>query len=182
MAKLAKLCDDSENKDTPKLPYLSPDEEPSVENFLTTLVLILRVLGLNIFETRSGSRTETPDKMSHSKMFFLKAKDVKARAYRDSDAFVVLADSQAVLREAPHVSEGIIAHRKSLQDNGVLILNAEKDRFLFSQNYRFTSPTAAAQAVLGGSYDGRLLWKDEHSKSIKVLEAEAAGATENMTR
>lgn len=173
MAKLAKRCDLDENKNAPKQPNLSKSDQASAENFLTKLVFVLRVLGLNIFETPSISSNGTSGEKSAKKMLFLTSKGVTAKAYQDSGAFVVLANSEAVLREVASASEGIIAHRKSLQAKGVL--KVEDDHFLFSQDYEFSSPSAAAQVVLGRAAGGPIEWKNEQGKTLKELEVEAAG-------
>ena len=52
MAKLAGRCD-LENIVEPKPPPLARPDEETVADFLTKLLFILRVLQLNIFETRS---------------------------------------------------------------------------------------------------------------------------------
>jgi hypothetical protein len=176
MAKLAKRCNLDEHKNSPKQPNLSKSDQASAENFLTKLVFVLRVLGLKIFETPSILSTGEPGEKSTQKLFFLTSKGVTAKAHRDSRAFVVLANSKAVLKEVPSASESIIALRKALQAKGVL--KVENDRLLFSQDYEFGSPSAAAQVVVGGAADGRILWKNEEGKTIKELEAEAARAIE----
>ena len=112
-------------------------------------------------------------------MLHLTAKGVTAHACQDSVVFIVRANSQAVMREVPHASESIIENRKSLQAKG--ILKVENDHLLFSQDFEFHSPSAAAQVVIGGKADGRILWKNEQGKTIKALEAEAASSTKNTT-
>jgi len=178
MAKLAKSCD-LENNQEPMPPALAIADEALVANFLTKLLFVLRVLGLNIFETPSISSIGGSGEKDAKKMFSLKTKKVTAKARRDSGRFIVLANSEAVLREVDSASYGIIALRKTLQAKGVL--KVANDRCLFTQDWAFSSPSAAAQAVVGGPADGRILWKNELGKSIKVLEAEAAGSTENIT-
>jgi hypothetical protein len=90
---------------------------------------------------------------------------------------VVLAKSEAVFEIAPHALDGgIDILRKSLESQG--ILKAENGHLVFTKNYTFSSPSAAAGVIIGGSADGRLQWKNEQGKSIKDLEVEAAGALE----
>ena len=62
---------------------------------------------------------------------------------------------------------------KQLVANGVLA--EEKGRYRFTQDYTFSSPSLAAQVVLGRSANGRTEWKDPTGKTLKALqEAEAA--------
>jgi hypothetical protein len=166
MAKAANLCVLDQN--TPQPPTLYKAVESYAENFLTQLIFVLRVLGVNIFEV---SPTAAEEK-SGAKMFFLKSKDVKAKGYQNAGEFVVLANSKAVLQIAPHALAGRIdIFRKSLESQG--ILKVENGRLIFTQNYSFSSPSAAAGVIIGGEADGRLQWKNEQGKSIKDLEVEA---------
>ena len=84
---------------------------------------------------------------------------------------MVLAGSEAVSETATHASEGIIAFRKSLESKGVL--KAENGRLIFTQDYPFSSPSAAAQVILGRAANGRIEWINDKGKSIKDLEVEA---------
>ena len=166
MAKAANLCVLDQN--TPQPPTLYKAVESYAENFLTQLIFVLRVLGVNIFEV---SPTAAEEK-SGAKMFFLKSKDVKAKRYQNAGEFVVLANSKAVLQIAPHALAGRIdIFRKSLESQR--ILKVENGRLIFTQNYSFSSPSAAAGVIIGGEADGRLQWKNEQGKSIKDLEVEA---------
>jgi hypothetical protein len=171
MARRAKRCD-LLNVDDPKLPTLSISEVAMVEGFLSKLLFVLRVLGLNIFEVPPT----TPEEKSDAEMFFINSKGVAAKGYRHSGVFVVLAGSEAVLQTATHASEGIIAFRKSLETKGVL--KVDNNRLIFTQDYEFSSPSAAAQVVLGRAANGLIEWENAKGKSIKDLEVEAAGTIE----
>ena len=171
MAKLAKLCDDSENIAMPKLPTLSTQGVQLVEDFLPKLLCVLHALGLNIFVTPSIPNDGASGEKIAQKMFFSSSKKVAAKGYQSSGVFVVLAGSEAVLQTAAHASEGMIAFRKSLESKGVL--KAENGRLIFSQDYPFGFPSAAAQVILGRSANGRIEWINDKGKSIKDLEVEA---------
>jgi hypothetical protein len=63
--------------------------------------------------------------------------------------------------------------RRSLVDNGVL--RAERDRYVFTQDYLFASPSTAAGVVVGRSANGRIEWQTKEGRTLKaVQEAEAA--------
>jgi hypothetical protein len=171
MAEAAKRCD-LETKNTPKLPNLSKSDVEMVEKFLTQLLFVLRVLGVNIFEMP----TVTPEDKSSTELFYSKFKGVVAKGYRHSGVFVILANSEAKSETAAHASDGIIAFRKSLETKGVL--KVDNNRLIFTQDYEFSSPSAAAQVVLGRAANGLIEWINEKGKSIKDLEVEAAGTNE----
>jgi len=165
LAKMAKRCKLDQN--TPQLPTLSKSDLASVENYLTKLRFVLRVLGLNIFDKPDISTTEVSSQEAPSNLLFLK----NAKGCFVSGKFVVLAKSEVALQTVAQASEGIIARRKSLEASGVL--KAENGSLVFSQDYEFNSPSTAAEVVLGRSANGRIEWKNDQGKSIKVLDAEA---------
>lgn len=45
------------------------------------------------------------------------------------------------------------------------------DHLQFTRDAEFTSPSAAATVIHGGSANGLLSWKDKSGKTLKVLEA-----------
>ena len=55
------------------------------------------------------------------------------------------------------------------------MLRAEGDRYVFTQDYLFASPSTAAGVVLGRSANGRIEWQTKDGKTLKaVQELEAA--------
>ncbi len=58
--------------------------------------------------------------------------------------------------------------RKQLLEREVLV--AEGDQLVFTQDFRFASPSTAAGVVVGGSANGRLAWKDERGRTLKELQ------------
>jgi len=85
--------------------------------------------------------------------------------------FVVLEGSQAVLKEraSAHSYPYILAIRKKLIQDGTLIRNGE--HYKFTRDSEFSSPSAAASVVHGGSANGLLAWKSKGGKALKELEA-----------
>lgn len=65
-------------------------------------------------------------------------------------------------------ARGVAVLRDDLIQNGVL--SAEGEAFRFTQDYAFSSPSAASDLVLGGSTNGRPLWKDGAGKTLKSLQ------------
>jgi hypothetical protein len=65
----------------------------------------------------------------------------------------------------------VVAQRKQLIADGTLI---EKDGFLlFTKDAEFSSPSAAAAVIHGGSANGLIAWKTADGKSLKQLDEEA---------
>jgi hypothetical protein len=62
-----------------------------------------------------------------------------------------------------------VSTRRNLIEEGALV---KEGSFLrFSRDCEFTSPSAAATVVHGGSANGLLAWKDKSGKTLKELEA-----------
>ena len=78
---------------------------------------------------------------------------------------------QAAGQVAPSMAEhlpGMLAKRQELIDLGVLAQQAND--FVFTKDYAFSSPSTAACVVLGLSANGRLEWKEEKGRALKVLQ------------
>ena len=74
-----------------------------------------------------------------------------------SGEFVVTEGSKARARTTPTVPKGTVALRETLLVKGVL--RRDGDFQVFTSSYSFSSPSAAASAVIGASANGRFLWK-----------------------
>lgn len=100
-------------------------------------------------------------------------KGLVARALQESNGFVVLKGSQAVLNDRPSAERYQYANvlREKLLQQGVLV---RKTDFLeFIKDTEFTSPSAAAAVVKGGNTNGLTAWKTEDGRTLKELEAVA---------
>ena len=98
-------------------------------------------------------------------------KGLKAIGHLTPTGFVVLKGSQAVLKEraSAHQYPSTIASRKRLIEDGTLI--EEGGHLTFTRDSEFSSPSAAATVVHGGSANGLLAWKSDRGKTLKELEA-----------
>jgi hypothetical protein len=82
----------------------------------------------------------------------------------------VLKDSTAVLeeRQAAHKWPASIALRKRLFADGTLIRSG--DFYVFTKDVEFSSPSAAAAVVQGGSANGLIEWKTHDGKVLRDLD------------
>jgi Domain of unknown function (DUF4357) len=85
--------------------------------------------------------------------------------------FVVLRGSQAVLREraSAHQYPYTLASRNRLIEDQTLAQDG--DHLRFTRDTEFSSPSAAATVIHGGSANGLLAWKTTTGKTLKELEA-----------
>jgi len=101
---------------------------------------------------------------------FCRMKGAEARGHRTPDGFVVLQDSTAVLQERqsakkwPHA----VALRNKLIADGTLV---QKDDFYrFTRDVEFSSPSAAASVIEGGSANRLMEWRTKDGQFLKELD------------
>ncbi|WP_196599394.1 DUF4357 domain-containing protein [Pectinatus frisingensis] len=95
---------------------------------------------------------------------FLKAKGIIAHGHLNkNNSITVYADSQVRFDKKPS-NEALREKRDEYLEQEILI---NKDgKYLFSQDFTFKTPSAAADFILGGSNNGWLYWKDSNGISI----------------
>jgi len=80
---------------------------------------------------------------------------------------VVFKGSQAV-KDSRAVAESWGKKRELYLEQG--LLDVEVDCLVFTKDYEFTSPSAAAAIVCGGSSNGLTAWKNKNGVALKDLE------------
>jgi hypothetical protein len=155
---------ENSNSSNPKLPE---SDREDMEVYLSRIRQVLPVLGSDLLSPISGSvRPAHPQPL-----LFCRIKNAIARGRRTESGFVVLAQSTAVLNIRPSAETqypNTVALRKRLIQEGTLI---EKDGvFVFVKDVEFSSPSAAAAVIHGGSANGLTAWKNESGTTLKELE------------
>ena len=100
-------------------------------------------------------------------MFICKIKGLKASGHFTLTGFVILKGSQAVLKERASACQYsyVLTSRKKLIENGTLVKNGE--HLVFNCDSEFSSPSAAASVLHGGTANGLLAWKTQDGKTLK---------------
>jgi hypothetical protein len=164
LAAQAKRCV-LDNGNVPTLPSLSEADGADAEGFLAEMLLCFPVLGLNVFSAPASEKF--PDKK-----LYLGNKIIRAEGAEIAEGFLVRTGSLAVKAEVPSCLSYIKNLRSVLISNGVL--KQKDDGYAFSQDYVFSSPSTAAEVILGYSVNGRTAWKTKKGKTLKqIQEAEA---------
>jgi hypothetical protein len=144
---------------------LPESDREDMEVFLAHIRQILPVLGSDIL-----SPIAQQAKPQQGGLLFCSIKDAESRGQRTANGFVVFKGSTAVLKQRPSTDTYpyLIAQRRQLIENGTLI---EKDGVLvFTKDTEFSSPSAAAAVIHGGSANGLEAWKNKDGKSLKQLD------------
>ena len=145
---------------------LPESDREDMEVFLARIRQLLPVLGCDILAPiAQPSAGKQP-----GGMLICRLKGAEAQGQRTADGFVVLHGSTAVLEERPSAENYpyVIAQRQQLIADGTLI---EKDGLLhFTRDAEFSSPSAAAVVIHGGSANGLVAWKTKDGQTLKQLD------------
>jgi hypothetical protein len=145
---------------------LPESDREDMEVFLARIRQLLPVLGSDILTPI----TQLSAKAQPGGVLFCRIKGAEARGQRTANGFAILEGSTAVLEERPSAESYpyVVAQRKQLIADGTLI---EKDGFLvFTKDGEFSSPSAAAVVIHGGSANGLTAWKTKDGKLLKQLD------------
>ena len=148
---------------------LPESDREDMEVFLGRIRQLLPVLGSDILAPIN--RPASPAQPGG--ILLCSIKGAQAEGQRTPNGFVVYSGSTAVLEHRPSAEAYpyVIAERKQLIAEGTLI---EKNGFLaFTKDIEFSSPSAAAAVVHGGSANGLISWKTKDGKTLKQLDEQA---------
>ncbi|MFL5348735.1 MAG: GIY-YIG nuclease family protein [Hyalangium sp.] len=126
-----------------------------METFIENVRLLLPVLGLNVFASAVGSLDASK---AGAVRLHLAWDNATADCIVKNGAFVVQKGSTARKKNVDSLQPSYQNMRQRLIESGVLIPQG-LDLLVFTQDFVFESPTAAAVAVAGTSVNGRDMWK-----------------------
>jgi len=149
---------------------LSEADRADMEIFLERIHQLMPILGADFLVPRTvpaNQRTKKDD-------LFCEIKNIKATGRLLPNGFVVFQTSQAVLEERPSTEKFPYAHklRQDLLAKGKL--KKEKDCLRFTEDVEFSSPSAAAAVIHGGSANGLISWKNAAGITLKEIETKEA--------
>lgn len=153
-----------ENNVMPAEPSLSEADRADAEWFLEEMLLIYPVLGIDAFESAS----EEPSVAAVSDLLLLNERGAEGKGRETPDGFVVLQGSRA----RADVTSSFPAYLQELQGQLISrgVLERNDSHLVFTQDYRFTSPSTAAGIMVGASANGRVAWKDANGRTLKSLQ------------
>lgn len=146
---------------------LPESDREEMEVFLEKIHQLMPVLGTDALVPVGSISSGQAEKRT----LFCEIKGLKATGHLTPTGFVVLRGSQAVLKERASAGQypHAIAPRRRLVEDGTLVQDGA--HYVFHRDAEFTSPSAAATVVHGGSANGLLAWKTKDGKTLKDLEA-----------
>lgn len=165
LAKLAGRANLTNSKaTTSKLPE---SDLADMEIFLEKIEQLLPALGVEVLVPIATA----PKSKEEARVLFCEINGLKATGHLTPNGIVVLAKSQAALNLRPSAKDypWVLNAREQLVKDNVLI---EADGCLvFTKDQEFSSPSAAAVVIHGGTANGRTAWKDSSGKTLKQLES-----------
>lgn len=164
------------NQTQPKCPALPRPDKAAMEEFLGPMRILLGALGFTLLEplkTQSNAAEEPGNPLANIPLFFNMVKrGVKSEGRSTDEGFVVLKGSVGTAEMRPSM-EGNVGLKKMLLTDG--ILQKQNDTIVFTEDYLFRSPSAAASVLCGTSKNGRnQAWEDSQGRSLGQLEEELA--------
>ncbi|MDB5346258.1 MAG: hypothetical protein JWP89_4635 [Schlesneria sp.] len=148
---------------------LPESDREDMEVFLTHVRQLLPVLGSDILTPI----VQPAEAIQTANILYCRIRGLEARGKRTSGGFVVLKGSMAVLEERQSTENYpyVVADRKKLISDKVLI---QHDSALsFTKDVEFSSPSAAAVVIHGGSANGLTAWKSADGVTLKQLDEQS---------
>lgn len=131
--------------------------EAECEELFETGETLMATLGFPLFEL--------PAEPDAGNLYFCTAAGADAKAQYTSEGMAVLKGSKARGQVTDSFKDkGFHALRKKLEGAGVL--KTAGDQLVFTQDYVFKSPSAAAAIVVGNNMNGWLSWKTKDGKTL----------------
>lgn len=170
------------NGNEPKFDRLPEADTYDMEDFIVRLQVLLPVLGVEfvkptpnlssssevrVLDSATKSRELNIGGVSQSKpaagsvadpVFRFSSASVKAKAVEVGGQMIVLKGSQAQPVDQPSLPSYIRTLRDQFQRSGKLLPNPVDGLLDFTEDVAFSSPSAAAQAIMGTSRNGRIDW------------------------
>jgi hypothetical protein len=144
---------------------LPESDREDMEVFLEKICQLLPVLGVDLLVPAPSAA------VAARSVLVCEIKGHMAKGYRTPNGFLVLKDSEAVVRDRASSEKWPWPRnmRQALKSEGTL--TEEGDRLVFTRNVEFASPSAAAAVIHGGHANGLIAWKTTEGKTLKELEA-----------
>jgi hypothetical protein len=152
---------DTENLATPAKPHITESMEADLLDNYETIKVLLATLGYPIFEELKKSSIKKKE------ILYCKGKGASAEGDMVDDGFVVFKGSTANKEETNTAGSWVIGMRQKLKESKILV--EQKGIYIFTEDYLFGSPSAAAASILGRRANGWTEWKNKDGITIDKM-------------
>jgi hypothetical protein len=154
-----------DNSTEPTLPLISEPDQSEMEEYIENIKLLVNTLGHKLFDEK---RDVGVLEQKEGTFFIKTARGADAQGEPTSDGFVVFKGSKFAQSTVDSFQLSLQKHRQRLIDQGLLIENSGEIEL--SDDYIFTSPSAAAAIVMGRNANGLTEWKLQDGTTLKEYE------------
>ena len=164
-----------DNAVAPSQGNVTEEKKAELEEYADKAKILISALGHRVFESADGSHavvaagrtTQAPEAEPKRTLFTMTVNGVRAQGHPTPDGFVVLRGSGLMEGLRPSAPAGVRASRERFAGHigadGVLI-----------EDVSFTSSSAAAGFVAGGSMSGPSSWRAPDGRTLGEVEAASA--------
>lgn len=152
------------NGNIPPIPSISEPDRAEMDEYISNLMMMTNTLGHKLFE-EIKDRAEINE---NDILYIEAARGASAKGIQTQEGFVVLKGSKIATDYVNSYGERSIAKRNELiQSEKIAVINNE---FIVMEDLLFSSPSAAADIVMGRSANGLTEWKNKFGRSLKELQ------------
>ena len=159
---------DIDNGTTPTKSSISESDQAEMEEFIEYIRLLLNTLNFKLFEPLVKV-CESSD-VEEEQLYIKATRGADAIGKRTKDGFVVRKGSLIATETVPSFPKSVNLQRSELIESG--IIESKNDNMIFTDDYLFSSPSAAAMVVMGRSANGIVEWKNANGKVLADIESD----------
>ena len=148
------------NSTIPSKPFITESMEADLLDSFETIKILLSTLGYPIFDSINKKTIQKSELLSITGK-------LKAEGDLIEDGFVVFKGSEVKKSTSPSCHDFLIKTRNKFLEDGILI--DKGDKYEFTEDYVFSSPSTAGGVVLGRNVNGWLTWKDKKGKTLDEI-------------
>jgi hypothetical protein len=157
-----------DNTTVPTLSSISESDRAEMEEYIDNVKILVNTLGHKLFEEKREQKTAK--KQSQTTFYIKAARGADAQGEPTSDGFVVFKNSYVSTTTVHSLLESFKSLRNRLIETG--IVKKDGDNLVFSEDYVFSSPSAAAIIVMGRTANGLTEWKLSDGTTLKEYESD----------
>lgn len=148
-----------DNSSIPTQSTLSEFEEAEMKEIIDNIKMLTNALGYKIFIYATNKKIENKN------ILYFKTKNFEAKGIITNEGFMVLKGSKvSSILSTKSLGKGYRALRKRLEEEKII-----NEKYEFTSDYIFSSPSAAADIISGYSNSGPVVWKNKDGKMLKKL-------------
>jgi len=164
------------NGNSPQQSMLPRGDRDSMEEFINNIRILIGAMSHKVLEpinTQPITESKSNDVNINnteilSNNLYLNINKINAKAIFTEEGIVVKKDSEAFTKERDSLGLTYKNLRSKLQEEDVLI--KDKDKFIFTKDYLFPSPSQAAAVIVGYAINGRNSWCLTDGTTLKEYE------------